>query len=59
MQTKPFSLKTVGGRIRLPLKRAYASKASKKDAIALRNNEYYSLRCGNIMGKPKKNLAKP
>ncbi|WP_334742087.1 hypothetical protein [Nostoc sp.] len=50
MQTKPFSLKTVGGRIRLPLKRAYASKVSKKDAIALRNNEYYSLCCGNIMG---------
>ncbi|MBN3870130.1 MAG: hypothetical protein HWQ23_07445 [Nostoc sp. JL33] len=23
MQTKPFSLKTVGGRIRLPLKRVY------------------------------------
>ena len=25
------------------------SNASKKDAIASRNNEYYSLRCGNIM----------
>ncbi|MCC5633028.1 hypothetical protein LC613_36500 [Nostoc sphaeroides CHAB 2801] len=27
----------------------YGSNASKKDAIASRNNEYYSLRCGNIM----------